>query len=263
MIEQIRNGLAKARRLAAAVLLLTGAAQAAPPSQWQAVYTVRQGSIEGGEAAQSYQAADGHYRLTLDVTPGGVVALFTQETFHDESSGKVDQHGWQPQRYVHLRQGGKKQRDYEFLFDWQAGQVREAQGDTPPARLSPGTLDELVYVEALRRTLAAGGTGMTAPVLYGSDGEIRDYTLETLGEEDVTTPAGTFHAVKVRRTQSGGKYTVTLWCAPQLDYFPVRIDREKRGRPQGTLLLKRYQGGGRSAPASTTADSSRQGGSGV
>jgi hypothetical protein len=252
-------------RLFATVLALLAAAtvRADPPAQWQATYAVTQGSIEGGEAVQSYQAVDGQYRLTLDVTPGGVVALFTQESFHDESSGKVDQHGWRPQRYVHLRQGGKKQRDYEFLFDWQAGQLRETQADTPPVALPPGTLDELTYVEALRRTLAAGGTGFKAPVLYGSDGEIREYTLQTLGEEDITTPAGTFHTVKVQRTQEGGKYTVTLWCAPQLDYFPVRIDREKRGRPQGTLLLKRYQGGGRSAPASTTADSSRQGGSGV
>jgi hypothetical protein len=263
MIEQIRSRLGAARRLVAALLLLGGAAQAAPPSEWQAVYAVRQGNIDGGEAVQSYQAVDGQYRLTLDVTPGGVVALFTQESFHDESIGKVDQHGWQPQRYVHLRRGGKKQRDYEFLFDWQAGQLRETQADTPPVALPPGTLDELTYVEALRRTLAAGGTGLEVPVLYGSDGKIRNYTLQTLGEEEITTPAGTFHTVKVLRTQEGGKYTVTLWCAPQLDYFPVRIDREKRGLSQGTLLLKRYQGGGRSVPASTTADSSRPVGSGV
>ena len=67
------------------------------------------------------------------------------------------------------------------------------------------------------------------PVLYGSDGEIREYRLETLGEEEMSTPAGHFKTIKVQRTQTGGKYTVTLWCAPELDYFPVRIDRHKRG----------------------------------
>ncbi len=229
-------------------LLAAATVRAGPPAQWQAAYTVRQGSIEGGEAVQAYTARDGRYRLTLDVTPGGVVALFTQETFHDESEGTVGSGGWQPQRYVHTRSGGRKQRDYEFLFDWKARQTRERQGDRPPAMLQPGTLDELTYVEALRRMLARGGTGMVVPVLYGSDGEIREYRLETQGEEEVSTPAGTFTAIKVQRTQTGGKYTVILWCAPDLDYFPVRIDRHKRGRSQGTLLLKTYRGGGRSVP---------------
>jgi hypothetical protein len=241
--------MSKVRFIAAFVALLTAATvRADPPAEWQATYTVTQGSIEGGEAVQTYKAADGRYRFTLDVTPGGVVALFTQETFHDQSEGTVGSRGWQPQRYVHTRSGGRKQRDYEFLFDWKAGQTREREGDRPPATLLPGTLDELTYVEALRRTLAKGGTSLVLPVLYGSDGEIREYRLETQGEEEISTPAGRFKTIKVQRTQTGGKYTVTLWCAPQLDYFPVRIDRHKRGRSQGTLLLKSYSGGGRSVP---------------
>ena len=229
-------------------LLLALPVAATPKSDWQATYSVRQGSIEGGQAVQRYTAADGRYRLTLDVTPGGVVALFTQETFHDESSGMVDDGGWRPQRYLHVREGGRKQRDYEYRFDWQAGRVAEVDGDRPPAVLQPGTLDELTYVEALRRALADGQTGLTLPVLYGSDGEIRDYRLETLGEEEVSTPAGRFKTIKVQRTQAGGKYTVTLWCAPALDYFPVRIDRHKRGRSQGTLLLSSFRNGGQRAP---------------
>jgi hypothetical protein len=247
--------------LAGAFALLAGAVQAAPPAKWQAVYSVRQGSIDGGEAAQTYEAANGHYKLTLDVTPGGVVAMFTQETFHDESSGTVGKQGWQPERYLHRRVGGRKQRDYDFAFDWKVGQLRELQGDVKPAALPAGALDELTYVEALRRTLAAGGTGMTAPVMYGSDGEIREYRLVAQGEEQIDTPAGTFKTIKVQRTQPDGKYAQTLWCAPALDYFPVRIDRFKRGRSQGTLLLKSYSGGGRSAPAA--APSASAAGNGV
>lgn len=237
-------------RLAAIVLglLVAGAARAALPTQWQATYSVRQGAIEGGQATQRYTAKDGRYRLTLDVTPGGVVALFTQETFHDESEGLVSSHGWQPLRYAHVRSGGRKDKDYDFRFDWKAGQLSERQGDEPAAALPAGTLDELIYVEALRRQLAAGATSMVVPALYGSGGEIREYSLKVLGEEDVSTPAGRFSTIKVQRTQPGGKYTVTLWCAPELDYFPVRIDREKRGRPQGTLWLMNYQGGARKAP---------------
>lgn len=237
-------------RLAAIVLglLVAGAARAALPTQWQATYSVRQGAIEGGQATQRYTAKDGRYRLTLDVTPGGVVALFTQETFHDESEGLVSSHGWQPLRYAHVRSGGRKDKDYDFRFDWNAGQLSERQGDEPAAALPAGTLDELIYVEALRRQLAAGATSMVVPALYGSGGEIREYSLKVLGEENVSTPAGRFSTIKVQRTQPGGKYTVTLWCAPELDYFPVRIDREKRGRPQGTLWLMNYQGGARKAP---------------
>ena len=238
------------RRFVAVMLGLfaVGVARAALPSDWQATYSVRQGVVEGGEATQRYTAKDGHYRLTLDVTPGGVVALFTQETFHDHSEGLVSSRGWQPLRYAHVRSGGRKDKDYDFRFDWEAGQLIEQQGDEPPAALPAGTLDELTYVEALRQKLAAGATSMTVPALYGSGGEIREYSLKTLGEEQISTPAGHFKTVKVQRTQPGGKYTVTLWCAPELDYFPVRIDREKRGRPQGSLWLISYQSADRKAP---------------
>jgi hypothetical protein len=114
--------------------------------------------------------------------------------------------------------------------------------------LPPGTLDELIYVEALRQKLAAGATSMVVPALYGSGGELREYHLQTLGEEEISTPAGRFRTIKVQRTQTGGKYTVTLWCAPDLDYFPVRIDRAKRGRAQGSLFLKSYRDGERKLP---------------
>lgn len=232
----------------ALALLVAGAGHAATPTDWEAAYAVRQGPVEGGEAVQHYTAKDGHYRLTLDVTPGGVVAMFTQETFHDESEGLVSSRGWQPLRYSHVRDGGKKDKNYEFTFDWKAGQLIERQGDEPTVALPAGTLDELTYVEALRQKLAAGATSMVVPALYGSGGELREYHLQVLGEEEVSAPAGHFKTVKVQRTQPGGKYTVTLWCAPELDYFPVRIDREKRGQPQGTLWLKRYRGGARSVP---------------
>lgn len=232
----------------ALALLVAGAGQAATPTDWEAAYAVRQGPVEGGEAVQHYIAKDGHYRLTLDVTPGGVVAMFTQETFHDESEGLVSSRGWQPLRYSHVRDGGKKDKNYDFTFDWKAGQLIERQGDEPTVALPAGTLDELTYVEALRQKLAAGATSMVVPALYGSGGELREYHLQVLGEEEVSAPAGHFKTVKVQRTQPGGKYTVTLWCAPELDYFPVRIDREKRGQPQGTLWLKRYRGGARSVP---------------
>lgn len=229
-------------------VVAAGTSRAEPPSDWQATYTVRQGAIEGGEAVQSYQAKAGHYRLQLDVRPGGVVAMFTQETFYDLSEGTVDRQGWRPKLFRHARSGGRKPRDYEYLFDWGSGQVTERQGERPPATLLAGTLDELIYVEALRRRLTEGATDLTVPVLYGSDGEIREYRLQVLGEEQISTPAGRFRTVKVERTQTGGKYTVTLWCAPDLDYFPVRIDRHKRGRAQGTLLLKSYRGGSRQVP---------------
>jgi hypothetical protein len=237
-------------RLAAIVLglLVAGVGHAALPTDWQATYSVRQGAIEGGEATQRYTSKDGHYRLTLDVTPGGVVAMFTQETFHDQSEGLVGSHGWQPLRYTHVRDGGRKDKDYDFTFDWKAGQLIERQGDRPTVALPPGTLDELIYVEALRQKLAAGATSMVVPALYGSGGELREYHLQTLGEEEISTPAGRFRTIKVQRTQTGGKYTVTLWCAPDLDYFPVRIDRAKRGRAQGSLFLKSYRDGERKLP---------------
>ena len=89
---------------------------------------------------------------------------------------------------------------------------------------------------------------MSVPALYGSGGELREYHLQTLGEEEISTPAGRFRTIKVQRTQTGGKYTVTLWCAPELDYFPVRIDRAKRGRAQGSLFLKSYRDSERKLP---------------
>jgi hypothetical protein len=49
-----------------------------------------------------------------------------------------------------------------------------------------------------------------------------------VGEETLELPAGTFDTVKITKLRSNKKRETYIWCAPALNYLPVRIwQREK------------------------------------
>jgi hypothetical protein len=49
-----------------------------------------------------------------------------------------------------------------------------------------------------------------------------------VGKETLELPAGTFETVKILRLRENKKRETLVWCAPALNYLPVRIwQREK------------------------------------
>ncbi|MGD8630929.1 MAG: DUF3108 domain-containing protein, partial [Gammaproteobacteria bacterium] len=92
-----------------------------------------------------------------------------------------------------------------------------------------GTLDKLASQLAMMLALRAGKTDMAFNI--ADDGKLREYRFKVVGKETLELPAGTFDTVKITRLRDNNKRETYVWCAPELNYLPVRIwQREKDDR---------------------------------
>jgi hypothetical protein len=70
--------------------------------------------------------------------------------------------------------------------------------------------------------LKMGHTPTSYTVVDGA--KIKTYQLIYLGEEIVDTPIGKFNTMKFSRQRPGKKKTITLWCAEDLHYLPIKVE---------------------------------------
>ena len=74
-------------------------------------------------------------------------------------------------------------------------------------------------------------------------GKLKSYDIRIVDKEIVTTPLGKIEAIKLIRYREGeNKRQTTLWCAPQLNYLPVKLEHTEKGGSVFTALLRRLKG---------------------
>ena len=73
--------------------------------------------------------------------------------------------------------------------------------------------------------------------------KMKEYYFEIMGEERVYTSLGSFKTIKVQHKRYKKEKNITLWCAPELNYLPVKIIQEETGKPTFISTLISYQEG--------------------
>ena len=157
---------------------------------------------------------DGSYRLTAVTETSGLAALFKPVRMETESRGRLVAGGLQPETYRSLKNG--KDANENADFDWSTAEVRLARdGSVRP--IAPGTQDilSLNYQLAYLGKLAEGST---LGVVTGKKYE--RYALDSLGEEEVETPAGRFRTLHLRAMTDN---ITEIWIALDRQHLPVKI----------------------------------------
>ena len=158
--------------------------------------------------------ADGSYRLTAVTETSGLAALFKPVRMETESRGRMAAGGLQPETYRSLKNG--KDANEKADFDWSTAAVRLARdGSVRP--IAPGTQDllSLNYQLAYLGKLAEGSS---MGVVTGKKYE--RYALDSLGEEEVETPAGRFRTLHLRAMTDN---ITEIWIALDRQHLPVKI----------------------------------------
>ena len=89
-----------------------------------------------------------------------------------------------------------------------------------------GTLDKLASQLGIMLALGRGETDITFKIADG--GKLKDYRFKVLGRETLELAAGRFDTVKITKLRDNKRRETYIWCAPELNYLPVRIwQREK------------------------------------
>lgn len=179
-----------------------------------AVYKVSLG-MQVGVAEQRWKfSEDGSYELHSVTETTGLAAVLRPARIEQESRGRLVAGGLQPSHFHTLKNGQETSEVADF--DWAAGTVRLARdGSTPGVVAGTQDLLSLNFQLAYLPNLAHG---QSIGVVTGKKYE--RYALDALGEEILTTPAGTFRTLHLRSQTD----TVTeFWVALDRDRLPVKI----------------------------------------
>jgi hypothetical protein len=205
-----------------------GVLLAAPLPDFSASYEIRLGSLRIGTSTISLEnGTDGSYEYESHSTPIKLVSWLFKDKLHEISRGTLGETGVRPDTYHYNRSGGSRERKAELSFDWQAMSVSNHVEDSRwEMEIPAGTLDKLVSQLAMMLALRNGKTDISFNIADG--GKLKEYRFRVVGEETLELPAGTFDTVKITKLRDNKKRETYIWCAPALDYLPVRIwQREK------------------------------------
>jgi len=171
----------------------------------------------------------GAYRMTSDVRPNGLVALLASGRIHEQVSGEIRDGAVRPSQYERLLDTGRKSDHMQLRFDWSTGQVQARHNaDQATLPLAPGVVDPLSLQLVVMGDLQRG----RAPSQYSlvDKTEIKTYQIRNQGREVLDTPLGKLNTVLINQYTPGKTRMTTFWVAPDLQYLPVRIMQEKKGK---------------------------------
>jgi hypothetical protein len=207
------------------LLFLASAATASDIPDFSANYLVELNGIQAGELKRILSTEENGLRRFHSVSQAkGVFSFFKPDIVKETSLWKLESGRVQPQHYRYQRSGGDKDKMLSMEFDWTNKQVSIDDKKHPwTLDLETGVLDKLVYQISLMRDLDRGVEQVDYRIADG--GRLKTYKIRVLGKETVSTPLGDIDTVKLTRERDDeSDRQTTLWCAPALDYLPVKLE---------------------------------------
>lgn len=209
-------------------------------TEFDAAYKVR-ASIASGELSMSLSAAsDGAYLFRTLTRPRGLVRVFARGEIDEQSKVIYKDSTVIPLDYV-LRDTISKDHDADYTFDWAGGVVTGVErGESASGELQPGMLNRAALYVALMQDLKSGR--VPEEYVLFDRGRIKSYEIENLGNEIIEVPFGRFETLRLVRDSDDSRRSMYLWCAPALDYLPVRIELYKGDKRVSVAELKAVTG---------------------
>lgn len=213
----------KSSLLLVITLLLSPVAYTAPLGDFEASYQLHRGNLRIGTSTLSLMNKENNgYLYESRSWPTAWVSWLLNDKLHETSSGQLDSSGLRPLHYHYNQSGGKKERKAKLSFDWEALTVaNHVDGSRWKMDIPIGTLDKLASQLGMMLALARGETDISFNIADG--GKLKEYRFKVLGQETLELPAGRFETVKITKLRDNKKRETYIWCAPELNYLPVRI----------------------------------------
>lgn len=203
---------------------------------FEANYEVHYTGFYIGDSNRTFSRQDqDSWTYRSHTEPKGVASAFVSDKVDETSKIRMINNRFLPESYEHRQYGGKDKVDFRLDFDWQAKQLSNSyKNETFP--LEAGTHDLLSFQIQLMNDLQAGKKSVS--FIIADKKRIDTYHLKQSKTEQIETPLKSFSTVKLVSNKIRNKIQFIFWCAPELDYLPVKVLRtDKKGR-ESVMLLK-------------------------
>lgn len=229
------------------------AGESALPREASIAFSLILGSIQVGEARQTWSRDERGYRLRIVMETTGAARLFKPLTVTQTSAGGFYSGGLRPRRFS-FEQTGRDTSN--TTFDWKQMKLTLDRGSKRREfPLEPGAQDVLSL--AYQLGAIANARGVT-DVAVASGRNFYRNALEWVGEDTVRTRAGEVRTLHVRTT--GRDQTTEVWLAPELQNLPVRIMFTDRNGTATQLVAEHIQADGQTllGKARDTTEAAKQ-----
>jgi hypothetical protein len=231
----------------ATLATLIAASALAEPSltPHRAEYKVRVSIVSGRMTTEVKRKGDG-YLATHLIEPTGIAGALVGGEIFAESEFRPEADRLLPVRYSANDEISSTRLRADVEFDWETGQVTgtfQTRDDDSPQAIDQ-TLDAVAHdgvsiqYELMNDLMRSGPDADY--ILFDVD-ELKELSITTLGTQRITTGYGEFDAIGIRHQAEGSSRATTLWCAKELGYLPVVIERHRKGKLQMRARLVSYQ----------------------
>lgn len=212
-------------------------AAAAELTPHRAQYKVRI-SIVSGKLDTELRATEDGYVARHVIRPTGLSRILAGGSVEVTSAFRSDADGLKPVAYDAIDTISDDP-EAHIRFDWTANRATGTVGGQDVEFQLDGISHDSVSIQyELMRDLLDGGPDANY-VLFDVD-EMRVANVTTAEAKTVETGAGRFEVVGVRHQKAGSSRVTTLWCAPELGFLPVIIERHRKGKLLFRATLSSY-----------------------
>ena len=223
------------------MLLATGPALADEqvPASFKATYKLYYNGMDVGETERSIsKTGNDEYTYRSESKTLGLAALFRKDHIVEQSVWRITDQQLFPLDYSYVRFKGEKDREVIIHFDWDnnliTSRVNSKTRETP---IESGVLDKLLYQYALMRDLQNGNIPDTYMIADGGK-KMQPYNFNSMGKEKVNTPLGELDTIKVQSTKPNDTRKLVFWCAPGLNFLPVKVEHTEEDGGITTAVIQ-------------------------
>lgn len=205
-------------------------------------YILQSGFFDIGKTKRTLSLQeDGRYIFTSTTKATGMFAMFFNGKITERSIWEYHEGRARPMQYSYKDTNEKKKRDVSLTFDWENKTVTNTiNGEPWDMEITPDTQDKLIYQINIMFSLLADNDLKKMNINVADGGKLKNHEIIIQKKETIETPAGKYETIRINRDD--GKRVTTLWCAPSLDYLPVRIEHYKKGDTKVNAYLVKVKG---------------------
>jgi len=202
-----------------------------------ATYEVVHTSIYLGDAVRKFQSGkDGTWIFSSDTAAKGLVSVFIKDVINEESIMRRGIDGYAPSSYKYHQHGGKKEKRFELLFDWDKNIINNNYTNKD-YNLKSGTHDLLSFQVQLMQDLQ--NNKQEVEYIIADKKRVEAYTLKVVKETTLEIPFKTIKTIELISNKIRDKLQFKVWCAPELNYLPIRVLKIDDEGDETELTLKK------------------------
>jgi len=218
-------------------LLVATSTAVALPNAMTSTFDVSRNGLSLGYLKTTLKYTGNKYQYHKSTKATGLAKVLTKATVTERSEGLFSGNRVIPTSYLYDEKRRKKRRVDKATFA--KGRANGVYKDKTynvavPANMLDRGVIEVVVANDLNRKLP----NLNYKIM--ERGELKDYSFIRQGVEKVTTPAGTFNAVKLKVKRANSSRETTYWMAQKIGFLPVKMIHKEKG-DTFTSVLKSYK----------------------